>query len=68
MRFLPSPVIHLVSPLKCVLNISWDDCYAQEKLKTKFLQNFGGQTSWETRKWQILQYISTRACVVNFND
>ena len=41
-RFLP-PIIHLICPLRCVLNISWDDCYTQEKLKTKVLQNLGGK-------------------------
>ena len=41
-RFLP-PIIHLICPLRCVFNISWDDCYTQEKLKTKVLQNLGGK-------------------------
>ena len=48
-----SPIIHLVAPpapapkdgLSIVLNFFWGDCNTQEELKSKVMQNFGGQTS-----------------------
>ena len=46
-----SPIIHFVCPPKFCISIvfgfSWDDCKSQEKLKTMFMQNFGGQTDLE---------------------
>ena len=40
------PLIHLLRPPKVwisiVFNYSWDDCYTQEKLKTKVIHIFRG--------------------------
>ena len=53
-------LIHLFRPPKVgisiVFNYSWDDCYTQEKLKTKVIHIFGGVlskhgVSWEMCKW-----------------
>ena len=48
-----SPIIHLVCPqtfcIRIVFNFSWGDHNTQEKLKTKVLQNFGGQTRCITK-------------------
>ena len=57
--FLP-PIIHLFSPLKCVLNISWDDCYTQEKLKTKVLQNLAGKQEGRRAKNELYLYSRMR--------
>ena len=38
-------ILFFVPPKFCisiVFNLSWDDCYFQEKLKTILMQNFGG--------------------------
>ena len=49
-----SPIIHLGAPpppppqkngLSIVLNFFWGDCNTQEELKSKVMQNLGGQTS-----------------------
>ena len=52
-----SLIIHLVCPpklyMRIVFNFSWEHCNAQEKLKTKVMPNYRGQTMCNMRNMQI---------------
>ena len=57
-----SLIIHLVCPLKLYMRIvfsfSWELCTAQEKLKTKVMQNYRGQTMCNMRNMSLANYCS----------